>query len=988
MFMANTNKIKYTASNDIVNGGITNNNIILGVDMALDYGPTTGDTGTGFYQGVNPNNGGYTIYRLSDSEIPRIVVAENDEALIFFANSFGNRTDITTVTDAILHFKDNLGYFVTNRKVESITTSGMTLMYDPGLVQSYPKSGTTMSNLGTAGQGNNGPAMYLTSNGESVDFVDEKGGTLRYYNLNDGDGSYATADFTDSPNDFTYNAWFKANSFDSPTWNAITSRGAWQQIGIFTNGGGGYIDFYDQNSNVDIYDESGDPQIIIDKWYNVTVRHIEGVTTQLYLDNVLIGEDTTNTNLYNEDMTQFMIGGTNTNPDYFDGQIGHVAYYNRALSVDEIEKNYNALRDRYYGASGGESFFIMAQMPGSNNFGYVILEATTGTASEVIDTGLNRDIYYQDEIYQVNHGGYSLLFGNDNTGDKKVLFIDAFGTLVDTFDFPNTNWDSSRGDGFVNVFTDNTNGIMKFFDGTSVGTYTWNPSSEEANFNWNYDPTSINKTFAIYTRNTSTNVVTWKLANAQTGVVNLRSYNNSDFTTEPIIYTSGDYVILPIHDDNTLQHSSLEVYGVDGTLKHSQSLTGLTLNSWDARTFGYGKFSIIYTNNSDDSVAYHIYAYIESTNSLVTTTHARGSNYYNYDTFSESIDYVSENTNCNSIHYMFRSGSNGNNYGLTYYDYIDYVSLFDGGSSFVTNVFANNTSKGVAREGDTTKFYNDLVDTGDGKLKSMLVTPSGFTYTEIITDVTTVSDINGIILNNDTLFRVMLNNINNEYHYYVINGTTGAIRDSLTTSTVNDWNDWYDTEFDSLLIRNQDTAEAWYMCRDQYEFADTTFYTNTRNANDFYNEDGWTEEPVLVMYNANTDRKCRVLTPTGMSNEFTLPESTQGGYDLSLGKSFFTWRYHNADGKPSMRMYDFSGNILNDYVSPFSVDVNQNFHQYGTIGNLAYVVAGEGCPDNQCGTLVPTILKTDGTTSSQTIFYNNFGNYWTSATDFFWWDNC
>jgi hypothetical protein len=89
-----------------------------------------------------------------------------------------------------------------------------------------------------------------------------------------------------------------------------------------------------------------------------------------------------------------------------------------------------------------------------------------------------------------------------------------------------------------------------------------------------------------------------------------------------------------------------------------------------------------------------------------------------------------------------------------------------------------------------------------------------------------------------------------------------------------------------------------------------------------------------------------------------------------------------------MRMYDFSGNTLNDYVSPFAVDAGSNFHTYGTFGNLAYVVAGEGCPDNQCGTLVPTILNTDGTTSSRTIFYNNIGNYYTSATDFYWWDNC
>ena len=118
------------------------------------------------------------------------------------------------------------------------------------------------------------------------------------------------------------------------------------------------------------------------------------------------------------------------------------------------------------------------------------------------------------------------------------------------------------------------------------------------------------------------------------------------------------------------------------------------------------------------------------------------------------------------------------------------------------------------------------------------------------------------------------------------------------------------------------------MCRNQYEFATTTAYDSTDNANNYYNEDTWVEDPVLILYNPNTDRKCRVLSSTGLSNEFTLPESTQGGYDLTLGKSFFTWRYHNVDGKPSMRMYDFSGTTLNDYVSPFAVDAGSNFHQY------------------------------------------------------------
>jgi hypothetical protein len=371
----------------------------------------------------------------------------------------------------------------------------MTLMYDPGLVQSFPKTGTTMDNLGTLAEGANTPQMTFQPNGAPVEFVDEKGGSLRFYNNNDGDGSYANTAFSNSSNDFTYNVWFKVSSFTTPTWNVITSRGAWQQIGIFTNPGGGYIDFYDDNNGVDIYDESGDPQITIGKWHNVTVRHIEGVTTQLYLDNVLIGEDTTNVNLYNEDMTQFFIGFSNTNPDYFDGQIGHVAYYERALSVAEVEKNYNALHNRYYGASAGETVMLLAEMPGNNNFGYVILDAATGMATGPFDTGIDRNNYNEYDILQLNHGGYTLIFVNSSDyNNHKVLFIDSLGTIVDTVELTTGDFGYNRCDGFINIITDSDDGIIKFFDGLAVGTYTWDTGLETAYWDWNWDPTSKNKT--------------------------------------------------------------------------------------------------------------------------------------------------------------------------------------------------------------------------------------------------------------------------------------------------------------------------------------------------------------------------------------------------------------------------------------------------------------------------------------------------------------
>ena len=686
-------------------------------------------------------------------------------------------------------------------------------------------------------------------------------------------------------------------------------------------------------------------------------------------------------------MTQFIIGTSNTNPDYFDGQIGHVAYYNRALSVAEIEKNYNALHNRYYGAERGETVMVMAQMTGTNNYGYIILDATTGTASGPIDTGIDKDEFYVQDLYMINHGGYSLIFRNNNDSNiYKVQFVDALGNLIDTYDRTTYDFGSSRVDGYVNIFTDYDAGLMTFFDGSAVGTYTWDTANEQAYWDWNWDPTSKNGTFVIYSRDLNTNMLTWKLANAQTGVVSLPSYNDDTYNAEPILYTSCDFVVLQKYNSNTSEYESLEIYGVDGTLKHSQSLSGLTLNNWNGEFFGDGKFSIVYYNGDDNNIDYHIYAYNEQTNSFVSTTHQKV-DFYDFDTYSNSLDWPNENNGSQSIHYMLY-GSHSWSGSMYNFDYVSFVSLFDGESSFITNVLTSGTTVSMSWDGEDTKYFNDFVRVGDNKLKSMLVKPSGFVYTDIITDYTRLSNANSNTLGNDIFWLIYLDDTYNTYYYYVINGETGAIRDSLTFSTINDYNDWYNTQFDSLYIKNVDTNDAWYMCRSQYEFATTTGYNSSQNANNYYNEDTWVEDPVMILYNPNTDRKCRVLSATGISNEFTLPESQSGGIDLEVGKSFFTWRYNTmSDNLPAMRMYDFSGNTINDYVSPITGDNGWNFWNYGTVGNLAFVVSGEGgLGTGEWGTLIPTVLNTDGTTSSQTIRQNNIGNHWIVGTDYFWWD--
>jgi hypothetical protein len=977
MDMANKNKIKYVPGNEIENGAITNNNVALGVDKDIDYGPTTD---TGFWQGVNPNNGGYTIYYLSGEEQPRIEVAKSDEDLIFFANSFGANGAVT-VQDALEFFKyGQNGYFITNRRFDSITTSGMTLMYDPGLVQSYPKGGTTMDNLGSAANGGNGPQMTLVNNGYPVDFVNERGGVLRYYN-NSGDYSYASASESSFLNDFTYNVWFKVNSIAAP-WMAVTSRdNGCAQIGMFTNNqSGAYIDFYDDFGGVDLFNDGGDPQIVPGKWYNATVRHIEGQTTQLYLDNVLIGEDTTNTNLYNESLNTFFIGTDGYN-GVFDGQIGHVARYDRALSVAEIEKNYNALYQRYYGGSDGQTALFMSSLPNSDNFGYVIVDSATGIASGPFDTGVNHNDYYESDIKPLNHSGYGIYFeGSSDSNDKKVFFIDAYGNVIDTYSGNTNNYSTNDLDGRVLIVVDYQNGIMKFFDGLNVLTYTFDSNIEQAYVDWNYDATTRDKTFVIYTRNTDTNMVTWKLANVENGsIISLEPYDNALYNTEPILYFNGDYVMMPFYDNNTNTHSSLVVLNTNGNSIYSVDLSSYNYTSWDINVFGTNKFSIIYTNYDDTNQDYGIYSF-DGVN-VTPTFVARGSNYRSYNTYQQNYDWANQSYLSETMTYMFYGDTNWSG-NLNQTDYLKLVTIFNGSTDVITRNIATGSTIGF-RWSPYGAVYSDMVTLGDNVLYAMTVLPSGVTYTALSNDISVINGFDKYVIGNNHVF--ITNTDNTHPTFYFINGTTGAITDQLSFTASSGYAWSMDSSYDTFVVTDYDANIGWYICRNTSTFTQFTGqYQNRWSSSTFFTDyDTFAEGPYVVMFNPNSSNTARIVGPTGISNEFTLPQSSNNSWGLYRGKNFMMYTYRDGNNnQPTARMIDYNGNTLGEFTD--SSDQYWDFWNVELVGETILIVSGEGLTN---GTQRVNAIKADGTTNYQTLSRYPIDNNWRTFNDYYWWNN-
>ena len=107
--MANYIKSGTTLLSSAVRG-----NVYIGVQGVSDYGPTED---TGFYNGITPPVGGYTIYVLKEFQGPSIHVASNDSECMYFLKSFGATG--TTISDMLSWANLQTNLWVTNSDLTS-----------------------------------------------------------------------------------------------------------------------------------------------------------------------------------------------------------------------------------------------------------------------------------------------------------------------------------------------------------------------------------------------------------------------------------------------------------------------------------------------------------------------------------------------------------------------------------------------------------------------------------------------------------------------------------------------------------------------------------------------------------------------------------------------------------------------------------------------------------------------------------------------------
>ena len=146
-----------------------------------------------------------------------------------------------------------------------------------------------------------------------------------------------------SENNYTINVWYRQT--DQTSYRALVTKWYSYYMGIngtsiLLNVGGGSGWGTERHCTTSVANNT---------WINATViRERDRSTVDWYLNGVFQNavSDSTTTN---SGTKKLYIGGYNNSGDYdaFQGNIGPIQMYNRALSSTEVLHNYNALKDRF-----------------------------------------------------------------------------------------------------------------------------------------------------------------------------------------------------------------------------------------------------------------------------------------------------------------------------------------------------------------------------------------------------------------------------------------------------------------------------------------------------------------------------------------------------------------------------------------------------------------------------------------------------------------
>jgi hypothetical protein len=315
-------------------GSITPTGAFRLEDFVFINNPIGPTSVSGYYSTIDVPANGWVIYQ-NKTGGPSIYVAQNDSECIEFTQHISNQ-NITTIQQCISYFQNTSEKLLVGRDVPNIVTRGLIMYVDAGLVQSYPRTGTTWTDLSTAGRN----ATLVGGAG----FTTDGGGAIEWSGDNTEYGTFTSA--TIPRNGGSFSIWFTAGTdFTSNYANrgSLLSNGnvyqsligVWQQYGLEG----------ETNNNGNVFCALRNNTTLNNGWNNLQTV-FSANTAYNYVNGTLVE---TVSGLTNDLIVSQINNSSNLSGNYEDyqGNMGTVQLYNVALTPEEVEQNWEAIRGRH-----------------------------------------------------------------------------------------------------------------------------------------------------------------------------------------------------------------------------------------------------------------------------------------------------------------------------------------------------------------------------------------------------------------------------------------------------------------------------------------------------------------------------------------------------------------------------------------------------------------------------------------------------------------
>ena len=327
------NAIKYNTSAETL--ALKKGNFWIGTGD-VGKGPTSS---TGYYNGITPPSGGYTIYLNKETGGPSIYTVTTEAQMVSLTNTIGAQS-FTTSGQCLNWFATQTDKMIFNRDYEPIVTNGLVLNLDAGFTPSYPTTGTTWYDV--SGNGNHATLV----NGPT--FTSNYGGAVVFDGIDDNAYIPATNNLSFNNSSFSYSL-----AFSIPNWT-FTSERIVLEYGDAGFQGYYQITFYPNETTFRTMGISG-----YDTWFDTTVNFtanqnyivtltysLETSSAKLYINGVLVNSTriTGTSQSTPKILYIYSRGGTRI---FQKGNLYHILGYNIALSSAQVLQNYNALKGRY-----------------------------------------------------------------------------------------------------------------------------------------------------------------------------------------------------------------------------------------------------------------------------------------------------------------------------------------------------------------------------------------------------------------------------------------------------------------------------------------------------------------------------------------------------------------------------------------------------------------------------------------------------------------